>query len=223
MKPYYEHGGITIYHGDCREILPTLHPASFDAVITDPVWPNMDAGRFDIADPWQLFADAYELLPIYKRLVVQLGCHSDPRFLGVIPRSVPFIRVCWLEYACPGRRGRILQTSDVAYVFGEFPPAEPGRHLLSGWCLNTDSKPNGNGHPSPRRLTHLNWLVTWYAKGDVLDPFCGSGTTLIAAKHKGRRAIGIEIVEKYCEIAAKRLSQEVFDFDPVGTLGTHEF
>lgn len=200
-----------------------MHPASFDAVITDPVWPNMDAGRFDIADPWQLFADAYELLPIYKRLVVQLGCHSDPRFLGVSPRSVPFIRVCWLEYACPGRRGRILQTSDVAYVFGEFPPAEPGRHLLSGWCLNTDSKPNGNGHPSPRRLTHLNWLVTWYAKGDVLDPFCGSGTTLIAAKHKGRRAIGIEIVEKYCEIAAKRLSQEVFDFDPVGTLGTHEF
>lgn len=203
---YHEEDGITLYCGDARVIVPMLEPV--DAVITDPVWPNMDDGRFDVADPWALFAEVAPLLKA-KRIVVQLGCHSDPRFLLPIPRTMPFIRACWLEYACPGRRGRILRTSDVAYVFGEIPPAEPGRHLLPGWSLNTDGTPHRNGHPTPRRLTHVKWLVSWYAKGDVLDPFCGSGTTLLAARASCRRAVGIEIEKRYCEIAKRRLAQGV--------------
>lgn len=67
-------------------------------------------------------------------------------------------------------------------------------------------------HPAPRRLQHLRWLVSKWAEGTILDPFAGSGTTLLAAKLNGFPAIGIEIEEKYAEIAAKRLAQKVFDF-----------
>ena len=77
----------------------------------------------------------------------------------------------------------------------------------------TDSSSNGKQapHPSPRKLDHVKWVVSrWSDPEDmIVDPFMGSGTTLVAAKHLGRKAIGIEIEERYCEIAAKRLAQEV--------------
>lgn len=76
--------------------------------------------------------------------------------LAAVTDRWPFIRVCWLEYALPGKAGRLLQSSDVAYVFGELPPSEPGKHLLPGYVLNTDGHSNRNGHPSPRRITRPN-------------------------------------------------------------------
>ena len=98
--------------------------------------------------------------------------------------------------------------------------------MLSGECVarNNATKDwhtkRGNGtsdgiaypdlpHPSPRRFEHVAWLVNLYSEGAVLDPFAGAGTTLLAAKNCGQTAIGIEIEERYCEIAARRLSQEV--------------
>jgi len=70
-------------------------------------------------------------------------------------------------------------------------------------------------HPSPRRLEHLRWLVKWFAGGSVLDPFAGSGTTGVACKAAGVPCILIEIEERYCEIAAKRLSQEVLPLEDI--------
>lgn len=224
IKPYYEHKGITIYHGDCREILPQFGTA--DSVITDPVWPNASA-RLEGSDrPYKIFAEVADLF-LANRVIVQLGCDSDPRFLGGMPERFPFFRVCWLEYACPTRKGRVLYSGDVAYVFGVPLASRPGRRVLPGRTISTRpdalrvrvtkhrewGKVPGPGlHPTPRRYEHVKWLISRFADGLIVDPFCGSGTTLVAAKDCGYQAIGIEVVEQYCEIAVKRLTQEVFEF-----------
>jgi DNA modification methylase len=104
---------------------------------------------------------------------------------------------------------------DMAYIFGDCPDSEPGKHILSGRKIATDATDRRfpDGHPTPRKLQHSRWLLHWYAgRGTTVDPFMGSGTTLLAAKILRIPAIGIEIEEKYCEIAAKRLAQEVMEF-----------
>lgn len=220
MKPYYEQDGIVIWHGDAREILPAIQQP--ESCITDPVWPNSVFPN--VPNPMLLFAQTCRLLTC-KRLVVQLGCNSDPRFLSSInDERFPFVRVCWLRYARPSYRGRILVGSDVAYVFGEVPVSRPGRHVLSGETIarnnRTKRQHTGRGtgqsddvdysslpHPSPRRYEHVAWLVGIYGDGGVIDPFCGTGTTLEAAQRAGLRAVGIEIEERFCEQAAERLSQ----------------
>src|SRR5437867_3935115 len=110
MKPYYDDGkGIVIYHGDCREILPKLAPHP-NTCIVDPVWPN--SVFRNVQNPQQLFSQMLEALTS-ERLVVHLGCSSDPRFLSVIPPRWTFLRVCWLRLAKPSYRGRLLVGSDV--------------------------------------------------------------------------------------------------------------
>jgi site-specific DNA-methyltransferase (adenine-specific) len=218
MKPYYEENGITIYHGDCRQVLSEIGQVS--SIITDPVWPNSLASLVGAERPYELFAEAAAFFPmVSKRLVVHMGCTSDPRFLMGIPKEMPYLRTCWLRYNFPSYRGRILIGSDVAYAYGIAPKARKGLHLLPGECSTKDTDMDisvkRKFHPCARKLNHLSWLITVFGEDNILDPFMGSGTTLRAAKDLGRKAIGIEIEEKYCEIAAKRLSQEVFDFaDP---------
>jgi hypothetical protein len=231
MQPYYNHNGITIYHGDCREILPKLTTIT-ETLITDPVWPNAKAKLIGRDDPVGLFRSMCNVIPENtQRLIVHLGCDTDPRFLQVIPEKWSFLRVCWLDYAIPSYKGRLLYTGDVAYVYGAPPLYIKGRHLMSGMCRSSKTdklfhrhtsnhrRKDFSGdpedklpHPAARRLEHVKWLVYQFSDYHVTDPFAGSGTTLVAAKELGRKAIGIEIEEKYCEVAARRLSQDVFDF-----------
>lgn len=231
MQPYYEHAGITIYHGDCRDVLPGL---SAETIITDPVWPNSIFPK--VLDPEQLLSEALSLAAV-RRIVIHLGCDSDPRFLRAVPSSFPFIRSCLLEYARPSYKGRLVYGGDIAYAYGAMPPpvhregSRTGAALIPGLCISTRSdamfrRSNWNGsekrfnradkladipHPAPRRLQHVSWLCKWFAGETVIDPFVGAGTTLVACKLLGIPVTGIEIEERYCEIAAKRLSQEVLD------------
>jgi site-specific DNA-methyltransferase (adenine-specific) len=215
VKPYYQEVGITIWHADCRDVLPTLAPV--DVVITDPVWPNAIGELAGSDDPLGLFTTAAAYFPaLSDRLVVQLGCDSDPRFLTAVPAVLPFFRACWLEYACPHYKGRLLYTGDVAYVYGTPPPSRPGAHVMPGRSIASKVESRASrAHPAPRKSEHVRWLVNWFARGVVLDPFMGSGTTLEAAKACGYGAIGIEVDERWCELAAKRLQQNVFSFDEV--------
>lgn len=136
MRPYYEHAGIRIFHGDCREILPSI--AAADAVITDPVWPNSSPHLAGADRPYELFAEVAKYFPaVAKRCVIQLGCDSDPRILTGIPAEMKYFRTCWLEYACPTRKGRVLYTGDVAYVFGPPPKSRPGLRVISGKYMST--------------------------------------------------------------------------------------
>ncbi len=214
MKPYYDHAGITIYHGDCREVLPQM--GSVDAVITDPVWPNCPEGMLDgWRDPRGLFLSALELCPPSKRLVVVLRSDSDPRFLSSVDDKWPFVCVQAMSYAVPMYLGRVLGGTELAYCFGVPIPSRPGAKVIPMWgpkAQPSDRPPNG--HPCSRALVHQRWLVDWGSGGGetILGPCMGSGTTLRAAKDLGRNAIGIEIEEQYCEIAAKRLGQEVLPF-----------
>jgi len=93
------------------------------------------------------------------------------------------------------------------------PKDQLSKHPFSIIKFNKDDKRNGTTHETQKPLDLVAYLLKTYSNDDslILDPFMGSGTTLVAAKQLNRQTIGIEIEEKYCEIAAKRLSQEVLD------------
>lgn len=228
MKPYYEEGGITIYHGDAREVMPHLEAES---IITDPIWPDCEHVFPDV-DAKALLGEVLDLAAV-DRIAIHLGCWSDPRFLKAVPVRFPFVRTCWLKYACPSYRGRVLNGGDVAYVFGEPPPARPGAMVLPGervasrndadfthsnWDAATSTKASADldalPHPTARKIEHVRWLVEFFGGASIIDPFMGSGTTLRAAKDLNRQAVGIEIEERYCEVAVERLAQEVLDLEP---------
>ena len=209
MKPYYQDSAVTIYHGDAREVLTLLGPVG--SVVTDPVWPNADRALTGADDPARLFREALSVLPQHERIAVWLGCLSDPRFLA--PVTKPFVRQVFIEYSVPRiRTNWCLVTHDVVYLFGNRPAPREGYKVIPGRYFVTDHRAEARiAHPCARALPAARYIIDKLTEPDdvLLDPFAGSGTTVIAAKDLGRKAIGIEIEERYCEIAAKRMQQEV--------------
>lgn len=190
-----------------------------ESIITDPVWPNCPVGLLSgSADPAYLFNQFCESCywDWFKRAVFIMRHDSDPRFLTPVPQK--YARSVQLPYVMPGYIGRWLGGDETAYCFGEPIPRREGQIVIPGRApaVQPDGR-KANGHPCSRAYSHMEFLVRWWSEPEetVFDPFMGSGTTLVAAKNLGRKAIGIEIEEKYCEIAAKRLSQEVMNFEEV--------
>jgi site-specific DNA-methyltransferase (adenine-specific) len=218
MKPYYEHAGITIYHGDCMEILPQLKPV--DLVLTDPPYLiNLSGGNKGCFSGRKYvintkgFTDGgvdYSFLNGFKNFFVFCSIKQLPELL-----SISFLHgnTKLLTWNKPNPIPTICNTylSDVEYIvhcwqkgrlFGDY-KTKSTYHIYP--CGQTLTK-----HPNEKPLSIINRFVLLGSleKEIILDPFMGSGTTLRAAKDLGRNAIGIEIEEKYCEIAAQRLSQE---------------
>lgn len=206
MKPYYQDpdGQITIYHGDCREILPTLAPV--DLVLTDPPYnAGMDYGdKTNDKRPVEQYQDWcrewFELLPTDKILIFP-GWGNQNFWATINPTSM----ACWYKPGNPSGGGPFQWT--------EFEPVYIWHLSFSG--SNVFRAPVSNQdavgtHPCPKPLNLFRQIIKRLrTQGTILDPFMGSGTTLRAAKDLGRKAIGIEIEEKYCEIAARRMSQSV--------------
>jgi hypothetical protein len=175
MTPYYEQDGIVIYHGDCLDVLPSV--SSFDAVITDPVWPNNSIAEFaDVESPRQLLGVALDLCIAARRVAIHLGCDSDPRMLLAVPREWAFFRVCHLEIARMGYKGRLLMSGDAAYLFGAPPRSVLGQHVIPGRIMDSDGGGKQADHPCPRKISHVTFLVRWWSEAHetVLDPFMGS-------------------------------------------------
>lgn len=207
MKPYYEEGGIVIYHGDCREILPSL--PMVETVLTDPPWilqREIMVGNLDAVGLW------CEVAPLLNadRLLLWLPIVHDPRAWLNPLIGWPYLRQVYVRRAIPGYFGRSLMDGEIVHVLGKFPPARKGRMVIpGGLAITYISTDRVNDHPGPRSEIATSFLIKWWCDELVLDPFMGSGTTLCAAKSHGRKAIGIEIEERYCEVAAKRLGQGV--------------
>jgi DNA modification methylase len=202
MTPYYSHAGIEIYHGDCREILPGL--PRVDAVITDPPYgigfgakhTKWSANRGVVLGTWDAAVpDVSWLLDVADHIAIWGG----ERFQLPVRRG-------WLTWVKPDAAPTFAST-EYAWTNRD----KPARHIVfSVGEMNQERL----GHPTQKPEAVMLWTIQQVAPHahTILDPFMGSGTTLVAAKNLGRKAIGIEIEEKYCEIAAKRLSQEVFEF-----------
>lgn len=202
-KPYYQDDAVTIYHGDCLKILPLV---SADIAVTDPPYnASKSYGLHDDAMGRDEYAawchDWFDLLP--ERRIIFPGVGNQWIWAAKEPKAV----ACWYKPGNPGGGG--------PFQFCEWEPI-----LLWGvnfrlgdvFHFSITMQPDTGDHPCPKPLrlmrAVLNRLRT---PGSIIDPFAGTGTTLRAAKDLGRQAIGIEIEERYCEIAARRMGQEVLD------------
>ena len=209
IEPYYhdEAAGITIYHGDCREILPTL--PKVDLVLTDPPYGiggwsatggnSLRQDEIDEINGWDV-APSDEVL----KLVVSSGRYAivwgGNYLCGPLGRfRSPLV---WDK----GMRGMHFADGEMAWTNFDF-----GTLRILNYGIARSETKGARQHPTQKPIAVMRWCLQ-QAPDDcqtVLDPFMGSGTTLRAAKDLGRRAIGIEIEERYCEIAVERLRQAV--------------
>jgi hypothetical protein len=213
MKPYYEHGGIAIYHGDCRDVLPLVRA---DAIVGDaPYGVGVQYGQFQDTptDVQDLASAVSPFLVAVKRAAIFTGVPQ----MWMWPK--PAWVLCWSIYPATNEwcSWGYSQWQPVL-AYGKDPYLATGRGPRPTMRM-TYSPPDrlGNSHPCPKPLDVMRWLVgrATLESDLIVDPFMGSGTTLRAAKDEGRRAIGIEIEERYCEIAAKRLEQEVLPLESI--------
>ena len=226
MKPYYDHGGITLYHGDCQEILRSQDcEERFEeamVMVTDPpygiAWSKgLSATRSSRAHSGILNDHDTSVRDTALLLWDALGLPSlvFGSLYAPYPLNVRHILI-WEKPNDAGVFGsRMGYRRDVEAIFLRGP--WPHRFAQRGSVVRSkisnaggSNSPAGRtGHPHAKPVDLLCNLLLFAPTGVVVDPFMGSGSTLIAAKNLGRRAIGIEIEERYCEIAANRLSQEV--------------
>jgi DNA modification methylase len=220
MSPYYSEGGITIYHGDCREVLPTLEPV--DLVFTDPPYgvtyqSNMAAGRGTAPitnDGTRLSLALYrQVIPILKAAHILWFTRWDawPDVWMNLGQYFPIRGLLVWDKCSPGMGDLNHWGPSYELIASAGSGSITGGRDGSVFRYPTVS-PHNRAHPTEKPNELLAYLIGKMQPAAILDPFMGSGTTLRAAKDLGRRAIGIEIEERYCEIAANRLRQEVLDF-----------
>lgn len=204
MKPYYEEDSIVIWHGDCREVLPQL--ASADLLLTDPPYghgfaadPTESRERRGFApEDWddETFDDLSSILKYGAIQVIWGGNHY----------ALPLSRG-WLTWCKP----------DAPPSMGGVELAWTNQNRNTRYMVQriASTNPERLGHPTQKPLALMKWCIGQFpGVRSVLDPFMGSGTTLVAAREFGCSAVGIETSERYCEMAAERLRQQVFAFAP---------
>lgn len=220
LKPYYQDKTITIYHGDCREIVPQL--GKFDLLLTDPPYGIGEAAGKNASRGKRLAYirdygnDSWDNEPIAADLIgiCMSASHWHIIFGGnyyALPASS-----CWLVW---DKDNGASDFADCELAWTNFKTAvRKFKFRWNGMIQENMKEKEVRFHPTQKPTRLLQWCIEHADRASkqkietILDPFMGSGTTLRAAKDLGRKAVGIEREEKYCEIAAKRMSQEVLNF-----------
>lgn len=218
-EPYYESDGIVIYHGDCCDVLASLEAGSADAVFADPPYNvGLKYDGYDDNMPMDEYLGwcrewfAASRAVSSGSVVITPGTVSVPMWIADIERT--HLLVAWTK-ANNNSRNYFGPTSgyqcwEPILVYGKSKVT-----VLRDWVDQPISlQREVGGHPCPKPLKLLRWVVSNFVPegGLIVDPFMGSGSTLRAAKDLGAKAIGIDQSERYCELAATRLAQGVFDF-----------
>jgi len=219
MRPYYESKGITIYHGDCREILPAIKCEAGSSLVSDPPYGigysssssrSVKAMARDhevmIGDD-KPFDPSWLLGMPWARKIL-FGANHYAHLLPPSPCWIVWDKICGLK---SNRPLGFNNSADCELIWTDLDsPARIIRHTWIG-MLKGSEREETRDHPTQKPVYLMGKLIECLTPGGspIVDPYAGSGTTLKAAKDLGRRAIGIEIEEKYCEIAVKRLAQEV--------------
>jgi site-specific DNA-methyltransferase (adenine-specific) len=204
MQPYYDTEGITIYHADCRDVLPTLERPS--VIIADPPY-GVASRRGDGK---------------IRRPVAGDDVTFDPQHL--LDLDVPTVLFGANNFASllPDTRGWLIWDKTFPECAEQSQAELAWTNFVAGIRTHREAyhgfmrKRDGWLHPTQKPVGLFRWILglRWTPQRDpVVDPYMGSGPVLVAAKSMGFRGIGIEIEERYCEIAANRLRQMVLPLD----------
>jgi site-specific DNA-methyltransferase (adenine-specific) len=212
LEPYYDDGTVTLWHGDCREVTAWLDA---DMLVTDPPYGS------NLLSPGNGNAGGYGRRYVHSRgregatiagdgdtglrdwALAQWG--SGPAAIFASPRMPeppgPWEdRLVW-DKRRPGMNGGPFRYShESVFARGMTRASDSAFSVIS-------ALPDQRDHIHAKPLKVMEWLVSACPPGVIADPFAGSGSTLVAARNLGRRAVGVEISERYCELAARRLSQ----------------
>lgn len=216
-KPYYEEAGIRIFHGNCADFL--LQLPVFDLCLTDP--------------PYGIGENAYRVKSRTKQgICTDYGDFSwddqpvDRLLLqNVIGRALESIVWGGNYFWMTPSRGWLVWDKQNSGDFADCELAWTNiktsvrifRHMWNG-MLRASENHCSRVHPTQKPIALMKWCLSFAPDAKtVIDPFMGSGSVLVAAKHRGMTAVGIDQEERYCEIAAKRLAQGVIDFEGIHT------
>ncbi len=223
MRPYYEHGGITIYHGDCRDAWAVLSACEvvvldppFDQWASTPWFPN--ATRFCFTN----FQNRHDVEAKYGVPRAELIWHfKDGRWVShqmpllthehilvYGPTGDSYVGDAPLDDR-PRAKGKGSVGRDTMPDRVYTPRSAMALKSVMEFPRNVSGDLGVWGKPEPL----LRRLLMWAPAGTIADPFMGSGTTLVAAKRLGRVALGAEQDERSCELAARRLSQEILPLE----------
>jgi DNA modification methylase len=225
MKPYFEDEFVTLFHGDCLEVTEWL---SADVLVTDPPYGIAHATRETYGGKMNGKGAVSE-----KNVIANdQDTHARDQVLHLWGRK-PFIMfgawkiqrpdpidslLIWHKAGMPPgpTNAAFMSQHEEIYVWGSgFRKTSPP---LRSVITTNEHRPTAvmeAGHPTPKPIGLMETLIDRCPGGVIADPFAGSGATLLAARNLGRKVIGVELEEKYCELMAKRLSQQTFQFELV--------
>lgn len=218
MKPYYQDEFVTLYNADCLEATQWLDA---DVLVTDPPYGiAWEAGALNDkkeirkASEQSIASDENsqvrdKSLELWgKRPAIVFGTWKIAR-----PKNTTNVLIWHKANKQPGVLTHPFYSNhEEIYVLGTGYVGKPMQSVITT-NEHRGMQPRLIGHPTPKPVGLMESLISKCPDGIIADPFAGSGATLIAARNLGRKSVGVELEERYCELIANRLSQQTFQFE----------